>query len=260
MSHPLANRTAWITGGGRGIGRAIATALAEAGARVVVSARTEADVRRVADSIASRGHHAHAIACDVADAASVHAAFDRAIAACGQVDILINNAGFAESAPLSRTDPALWHKTLAINLTGTYHCTRAALPAMVTRRDGRVINIASVAGRVGFLYTSAYCAAKHGVLGFTRAVALEVADKGVTVNAVCPGWTDTDMTTASIERIVRVTGRSAAEARKQIESMNPLGRLIRPEEVAAVAVFLAGPDAAAITGQAYDVDGGEVMA
>jgi len=235
-------------------------ALADAGARVVVSARTEADVRRVADAIAARGHDAHAVVCDVAEPASVQSAFESAVAACGRVDILINNAGFAESAPLARTDPELWHKTLAINLHGTYYCTRAVLAPMMARRTGRVINIASVAGRIGFRYTSAYCAAKHGVLGFTRAVALEVADKGVTVNAICPGWTDTDMTTASIERIARVTGRGAGEARRQLESMNPLGRLIQPEEVAAVAVFLAGPEADAITGQAYNVDGGEVMA
>src|SRR5439155_12199832 len=147
-----------------------------------------------------------------------------------------------------------------VNLTGTYRCTRAALPAMLERRHGRIINIASTAARVGYQYTAAYCAAKHGVLGFTRALALETAAKGVTVNAVCPGWTDTDMTAASIERIVRTTGRPAEEARRMLESMNPQRRLIRPEEVAAVALFLAGREAAAITGQAYDVDGGEVMA
>jgi NAD(P)-dependent dehydrogenase (short-subunit alcohol dehydrogenase family) len=260
MSQPLANGTAWITGGGRGIGRAVALALADAGARVVVSARTEADVQRVAAAIAARGHEALAIVCDVADPDSVQSAFDAAVTACGRVDVLINNAGFAESAPLSRTDPDLWHKTIAINLNGTYYCTRAALGPMVARRAGRVINIASVAGRVGFRYTAAYCAAKHGVLGFTRAVALEVAGTGVTVNAICPGWTDTGMTAASIERIVRVTGRSADDARRQLELMNPLRRLIQPEEVAALTVFLAGPGAAAITGQAYNVDGGEVMA
>jgi 3-hydroxybutyrate dehydrogenase len=257
---PLANSIAWVTGGGRGIGRAIAMALADAGARVVVSARTQADVQLVADAIAARGHDAHAIACDVADPASVRSAFEAAVTRCGRVDILINNAGFAESAPLGRTDPELWHKTLSVNLNGTYYCTRAALEPMVARQRGRVINIASVAGRVGFRYTAAYCAAKHGVLGFTRAVALEVADKGVTVNAICPGWTDTDMTAASIERIVRFTGCSADDARRQLEVMNPLGRLIQPEEIAAVAVFLAGPQATAITGQAYNVDGGEVMA
>src|SRR5438876_11567627 len=152
MLQPLANRTAWVTGGGRGIGRAIAMALADAGARVVVSARTEADVRRVADAIAARGHDAHAVVCDVAEPASVQSAFESAVAACGRVDILINNAGVAESAPLARTDPELWHKTLAINLPGTYYCTRAVLAPMMARRTGRVINIASVAGRIGFRY------------------------------------------------------------------------------------------------------------
>jgi NAD(P)-dependent dehydrogenase (short-subunit alcohol dehydrogenase family) len=260
MSGPLSNRCAWITGAGRGIGRAVAIALASAGARIVVSARTESELRRVAESIVTGGGEAYAIPCDVADAEAVRRAFDAAVAACGRIDILVNNAGFAESAPLARTEPDLWNKTLTINLTGTYYCTRAAIGPMVARRMGRIINIASIAGRVGFRYTSAYCAAKHGVLGFTRAVALEVADKGVTVNAICPGWTDTDMTTGSIDRIVRLTGRSREDARRQLEQMNPLGRLIQPEEVAAVAVFLASPEADAITGQAYNVDGGEVMA
>src|SRR5439155_9847384 len=140
-----------------------------------------------------------------------------------------------------------------------YRCTRAVLPGMLERRHGRIINIASSAARIGYPYTAAYCAAKHGVLGFTRALALETAVKGVTVNAVCPGWVDTDMTRASIEKIVAATGRSTEEARRTLEQMNPQHRLIRPDEVAAVALFLAGREAAAITGQAYGVDGGEVM-
>jgi len=145
-------------------------------------------------------------------------------------------------------------------LTGTYLCTRAVLPGMIVKARGRIISIASTAGRVGYRYTAAYCAAKHGVLGFTRAVALEVAEQGITVNAICPGWVDTDMTAASVVRIAEKTGRSRPDARRIIERMNPQGRLIQPEEVAAMAVFLASDAAHGITGQAFDVDGGEVMA
>jgi meso-butanediol dehydrogenase / (S,S)-butanediol dehydrogenase / diacetyl reductase len=257
---PLDRQVAWVTGGGRGIGRAIAAALAHAGAAVVVSARSADEVAAAARAIEAAGGQALGVRCDVTDEADVRAACDAAIARFQRVDILINNAGFAESVPIVRLEPALWDKTIAVNLTGTYRCTRAVLPAMIERRHGRIVNIASVAGRVGFQYTAAYCAAKHGVLGFTRAAALEVASKGITVNAVCPGWVDTPMTAAAIGKIVETTGRSAADARRALEAMNPLGRLIHPEEVAAVVLFLAGPDAAAITGQAYGVDGGEVMA
>lgn len=260
MASSLERDVAWVTGAGRGIGRAIARALAAAGARVVVSARSTEDVARVAEEIRAAGGEALAVRCDVTSLDEVRAAFEAATERFQRMDILINNAGFVESAPLHRLDPALWDRTIDVNLTGTYRCTRAALPGMLERQHGRIINIASTAARVGYPYTAAYCAAKHGVLGFTRAIALETAARGVTVNAVCPGWADTDMTAASIDRIVHATGRTPAEARRTLESMNPQQRLIRPEEVAAVALFLAGREAAAITGQAYGVDGGEVMA
>ena len=191
---------------------------------------------------------------------SVQRAVGRALEAFGRIDVLVNNAGIAESAPLSRTDEDLWARMIAVNLTGTYRCARAVLPDMLARGKGRIINIASVAGRVGFQYTSAYCASKHGVIGFTRALALEVATGGVTVNAVCPGWVETDMTRASIERIASSTGQSVESARRLLENMNPQRRLIQPEEVASVALFLASDEAHGITGQAIDVDGGEVMA
>jgi len=166
----------------------------------------------VAREIEDAGGQAVGVSCDVSDEVQVQAAFAAASNAFQRIDILVNNAGFVESAPLVRLDAALWNKTIAINLTGTYQCTRAVLPGMIERRSGRVINIASTAGRIGYQYTAAYCAAKHGVLGLTRAVALEVAAKGITVNAVCPGWVDTEMTAASIRRMVERTGLEYAIA------------------------------------------------
>ena len=260
MTRALDGEVAWITGGGRGIGRAIALTLADAGARVVVSARSADEISSVEREIGARGGQALALACDVTSGDDVNRTFETIVERFGRVDILINNAGFVESAPLSRLDPALWQKTIDVNLTGTYRCTRAALPAMLQRGRGRIVNVASVAARTGYPYTAAYCAAKHGVLGLTRALAVETAAKGVTVNAVCPGWVDTAMTASSIRAIVRATGRSEADARRSLEEMNPQHRLIQPEEVAAVVLFLAGPGAAGITGQGYGVDGGEVMA
>jgi 3-hydroxybutyrate dehydrogenase len=255
-----AGRVALVTGGGRGIGRAIALALARDGFDVAVVGRSRATLDGVAHEIDGIGRRSFAATCDVTSARDVGGAVEAVRGRLGRIDVLVNNAGVAESAPLKNLDEAHWDRTIAVNLKGTYLCTRAVLEEMVGRGSGRIINIASIAGRVGFAYTSAYCASKHGVLGFTRAAALELARKGVTVNAICPGWVDTEMTVSSIERIVRTTGRSAAEARRALEAMSPQQRLIRPEEVAAVAVFLAGDAAAGITGQAIDVDGGEVMA
>jgi 3-hydroxybutyrate dehydrogenase len=253
-------QVALVTGAGRGIGRAIALALARDGFDMAVVGRSQASVESVAKEIAAIGRSSFAGVCDVTSARDVEAAVAAVRARLGRIDVLVNNAGIAESAPLKKLDEAHWDRTIAVNLKGTYLCTRAVVDEMVGRASGRVINIASIAGRVGFAYTSAYCASKHGVLGFTRAVALELAQKGVTVNAICPGWVDTEMTVSTIDRIVRTTGRSAEEARRTLEAMSPQHRLIRPEEVAAVAVFLASDAASGITGQAIDVDGGEVMA
>jgi NAD(P)-dependent dehydrogenase (short-subunit alcohol dehydrogenase family) len=189
----------------------------------------------------------------------VAAAFADALARFGRVDVLVNNAGQAESAPFLKMDEVLWRRMLDVNLTGTMLCTQAALPGMLEAGWGRIVNVASTAGQVGYAYVSAYCAAKHGVVGLTRALALEVASKGITVNAVCPGYTDTEIVRASIERVVAKTGRSEQEARAAFVQSNPQGRLVAPQEVADAVAWLCSEGASAITGQALSVSGGEVM-
>jgi 3-hydroxybutyrate dehydrogenase len=253
----LKDKIALITGGGRGIGRAIALSFAKEGATVVVSARTEGQVNAVAQEI---GPKALAITCDVADSASVKAMFTHAQETLGRSpDILVNNAGIAESATLANTDDELWHRHLDINLSGTFYCTRAALPSMLERGWGRIINIASIAGKMGAPYISAYAASKHGVLGLTRSVAHEVATSGITANAICPGYVDTEMVSRGIEKITSRTGRSAEQALEMLKSMSPQHRLVTVEEVAAVALLLASDDGRGINGQAINVDGGTLM-
>ncbi len=250
-----------MTGGGRGIGRAVAFAFAREGASVAVVARTHAEVERVAAEVREEcGVRTMHATCDVSDAESVTRAFAVVAETFGRgADILVNNAGIAESAPVARTDDAHWRRHLAVNLDGTFYCTRAALPAMIERGWGRIINVASIAGKTGAPYIAAYAASKHGVLGLTRSVALEVALKGVTVNAICPGYVDTDMTTHAVEQIEAKTGRTAADALERIKSMSPQNRLVTPEEVAALALLLASEDGRGITGQAINVDGGSVL-
>jgi len=257
----LENKVALITGGGRGIGRAIAIAFAREGARVAVSARTRQQVEEVAAEITREsGTESQAVVCDVSDAASVEQMF-ASVAETFQrsPDIMVNNAGIAESAPITRTDDELWQRHLAINLSGTFYCMRAALPNMLARGWGRVINIASIAGKTGAPYIAAYSSSKHGVLGLTRSVALEVGAKGITVNAICPGYVDTDMTTRGIENITAKTGRPAAEALEAIKQMSPQKRLITAEEVAALALLLASDEGRGINGQAINIDGGTVL-
>ncbi len=253
----LAHRHALVTGAGRGIGAAIAQRLAAAGAHLTLVGRdAEALARRAATlPPAASGTAHHAVACDVSDSAAVAAA----LAAVPRVDVLVNNAGQAGTAPVHATDDALWQRMLGVNLSGPFHVIRALLPAMRTAGTGRIITIASSAGQRGYAYAAAYAAAKHGVVGLTRSLALELAATAITVNAVCPGFTDTDLLDASVATIVAATGRDADSARAALRRTNPQGRFVTPGEVAALVLWLCAPEAGGITGQALAVSGGEVM-
>jgi len=251
----LQGKRALVTGAGRGIGRAVALALAGPGVHVALASRTRAEVEAVAAEARGRGATAAAFVCDVARPEDVRALFSET----GPVDILVNGAGVAPSAPLVKTSDELWRSALDTNLSGTFYCMRAALPGMMDRGFGRVVNLASIAGKTGYPYIAAYAASKHGVLGLTKVAALEAAGRGVTVNAVCPGYVDSPMTDASVARIVEKTGVPAGEVRKRLEGMSPQKRLMTADEVAALVVFLCGDDARGINGQALSVDGGTVV-
>ncbi|MEM1111043.1 MAG: SDR family NAD(P)-dependent oxidoreductase [Pseudomonadota bacterium] len=251
----MTDQHAVVTGGGTGIGRATALALAARGVRVtVMGRRMEPLLEACADF-----NHMQALRCDVTDPGAVTAAFDEAAHTFGDVDILVNNAGAAPTAPFHALSAADWQAVMSLNLNGVFHCTQAALPAMRENAAGRIINIASTAAQKGYAYVSAYCAAKHAVLGLTLALALETASKGITVNAVCPGYTDTDIVREGIRNIVDKTGRSEAQALAQFTQANPQGRLIQPEEVAQTVLWLCSEESRSVTGQAISISGGEVM-
>jgi NAD(P)-dependent dehydrogenase (short-subunit alcohol dehydrogenase family) len=255
----LNGKVALVTGGGRGIGRACAIALAEAGAEVAVCSRTAEEINEVADDLRAIGRRSLAVVCDVTDAAQVRRMADEVTGQFGAVEILINNAGLGRSHRFVDHPDDLWHQTLAINLTSVYYVTKAFVPKMIEMRRGRVINIASVMSKIGGKYVAAYAAAKHGVLGLTRALAVELVGYNITVNAVCPGYVDTPMTDDNVANIAAKTGMSESEARKTLEKLSPLNRMIEPEEVAAMVVMLASDLAQGINGQAINIDGGAVM-
>lgn len=259
----LAGRHALVTGGGRGIGAAIARRLLADGASVTLLGRDAGTLQATVQALrehAPAGAGVSFVTADIADADSVARAFAAATERAGPVAMLVNNAGQAHSAPFLKTDAALWQRMLDVNLTGTFLCTQAALPAMLDAGWGRIVNVASTAGLIGYGYVSAYCAAKHGVIGLTRALALETAARGVTVNAVCPGYTETDIVRDAVANIVGKTGRSEEQARAELAARNPQRRLVQPDEVADAVAWLCQPSAGAITGQAIPIAGGEVMA
>ena len=253
MSRFSRSSHAVVTGGGRGIGRAVAAALSTAGATVTILGRNRATL----DQAVAAGAAQFAEVADVADQTSVTSAI-MAATARQPVDILIANAGAAESAPFGRSDAALFQRMMDVNFMGVVHATQAVLPGMVERRRGRVVAVASTAGLKGYAYVSAYSAAKHAVIGLVRSLALETAKSGVTVNAVCPGFTETDLLEGSIDNIMKKTGRSREQAIAELSKHNPQARLVTPSEVADAVLWLCGEGAAAVTGQAIAVAGGEV--
>ena len=253
--HDLKGKHAVVTGGGTGIGAAIAGTLAAEGAQLTLMGRRMKPLENAAAEL----ENTQFVGCDVTDTGAIEAAFNEAVAVLGPVAILVNNAGAAASAPFYKLDTQLWRRMMSVNLDGVFNCTRAVYEDMRNSGWGRIVNIASTAAVKGYAYVSAYCAAKHGVLGLTRALALEAAQTGVTVNAVCPGYTDTDIVRQAVSNISDKTGLSKESALAELTRHNPQGRLIRPAEVADAVLWLCRPESASITGQSIFIAGGEVM-
>ena len=249
----LTGRIALVTGGGRGIGRSVALSLASAGADVAVAARSSKELEQTAAAIRALGRRAESIVCDVSERTQVDAMVARVRTALGDPLILVNNA------KLTDTTDEMWDRMLSVNASGAFYCTRAVLPLMLAAKWGRIVNMASVAARAGAPYIAAYTASKHALLGLTRAVAAEVAGRGITVNAVCPGYVDTEMTDASAANIVKRTGRTDEDARKILEGFSPQGRLMTTPEVAAMTTYLCSEVARGINGQGIVIDGGALQ-
>jgi len=255
----LREKNVLVTGGGRGIGRAIALAFASEGCRVAITGRTQASLDAVAKEIRAKGAKALPLCCDVTRKDEVDALNREIAGEFGGIQILVNNAGMAPAAAFLEMEDRLWNQVLKVNLTGAYHCCKVFLPAMIAAKWGRIINIASTVAKVAYPYIAAYTASKHGLLGLTRALAIEMARTGVTVNAICPGYVETELTLGNAARMAEKTGKEVEEVLKLFKSATPQNRLIAPEEVADLAVMLASESTGGITGQAINVDGGAVM-
>lgn len=253
----LAGKVALVTGASRGIGEAISRRFARDGARVALAARDEAACRRIAGEIGAAGGEALAVRCDVTDRDSIAGAVSAVVGRWGRIDVLVNNAGLGGATPLDDPDDSRWDAIVATNLTGVFRVTRAAAPHIPD--GGRILNLSSVVGRFGVAGHAAYSATKHGVIGLTRTLALELAPRQITVNAMCPGWVETDMARDGYRRIAARVGSTEEKGREIAAKMAPLRRIVEPDEVAGLASYLASEDARSVTGQAIVLDGGQVM-